>query len=126
MYEKLIENLREIDVIGFATGGSFGVEVDCGEAADAIEKLQLEADGMRSNWYKSIGTITELRYEIERVKRERDAAIKHGRWKRFEEIGGNIGVSCSACRWKDYQHGKYKSNLYNYCPNCGAKMDAEE
>ena len=104
MYEKLIENLREIDVIGFSYG-SHGVNVDCGEVADAIEKLKSE---------------------LEEVKRERDAAIKRERWKRFEEIGGNIGVSCSACRWKDYQHGKYKSNLYNYCPNCGAKMDAEE
>lgn len=98
MYEELIKRLRD------AHGGTEGIKM-CTEAADAIEKLQSE---------------------LEEVKRERDAAIKHGRWKRFEEIGGNIGVSCSACRWKDYQHGKYKSNLYNYCPNCGAKMDAEE
>ena len=52
--------------------------------------------------------------------------VVHGRWKRFEEISSNIGVSCSACGWKDYHHGRYKNNLYNYCPNCGAKMDLVE
>lgn len=119
MYEDLIKRLRD------AHGGSEGIKM-CTEAADVIEKLSRDfviIDDM--NHDKDI-EIEELKSELEEVKRERDAAIKHGRWKRFEEIGGNIGVSCSACRWKDYQHGKYKSNLYNYCPNCGAKMDAEE
>lgn len=51
------------------------------------------------------------------------APVVHGRWERFEEISGSIGVSCSACRWKDYTHGKYKGNLFHYCPSCGAKMD---
>ena len=46
-----------------------------------------------------------------------------GKWERFEELGGNIGVSCSACGWKDYRHGRYKGNLFRYCPLCGAKMD---
>ena len=54
MYEELIEKLREIDVIGFAYV-SHGVNVDCGEVADAIEKLV---------------------NELEKVKRERDVAIK--------------------------------------------------
>ena len=49
--------------------------------------------------------------------------VKHGKWERFKTIGGIIGVSCSACSWKDYHHGKYKANLFPYCPNCGAKMD---
>lgn len=119
MYEDLIKRLRD------AHGGSEGIKM-CTEAADAIEilerkyKFQFETSKC---WYDKCNLLVN---ELEAVKRERDAAIKHGRWKRFEEIGGNIGVSCSACRWKDYQHGKYKSNLYNYCPNCGAKMDAEE
>lgn len=52
--------------------------------------------------------------------------LEKGKWERFEELGGNIGVSCSACRWKDYHHGRYKGNLFNYCPNCGAVMDLEE
>ena len=52
--------------------------------------------------------------------------VVHGRWERFEEFSGNIGVSCSVCGWKDYHHGRYKGNLFHYCPNCGAKMDGKE
>lgn len=74
--------------------------VDCGEVADAIEKLQLEADGMRSNWYKSIVTITELRCEIERVKRERDAVIKY---MNKTVVGGKENVqSFINCMVADY------------------------
>lgn len=51
--------------------------------------------------------------------------VRHGRWKRFAEISGNIGLSCSVCGWKDYNHGKFRKNWFNYCPNCGAKMDLE-
>lgn len=39
------------------------------------EKLRVEAEGMRSNWYKSVEEIKKLRAELERVKRERDAAV---------------------------------------------------
>ena len=37
------------------------------------EKLRVEAEGMRSNWYKSVEEIKKLRAELEQVKRENDA-----------------------------------------------------
>ena len=41
--------------------------------------------------------------------------VVHGRWKRY---GRNLG-ECSNC-------GEIVNIRYNYCPNCGAKMDLEE
>lgn len=40
------------------------------------EKLRVEAEGMRSNWYKSVEEIKKLRAELEQVIAERDAAVK--------------------------------------------------
>ena len=40
------------------------------------------------------------------------APVQHGRWKRY---GRNLG-ECSNC-------GEIVNIRYNYCPNCGAKMD---
>lgn len=43
--------------------------------------------------------------------------VRHGRWVK----GENWGVTCSECSCLAIAHdGK------NYCPNCGAKMDAKE
>lgn len=41
------------------------------------EKLRVEAEGMRSNWYKSVEEIKKLRAELEQVKAGRDAAIEY-------------------------------------------------
>ena len=47
--------------------------------------------------------------------------VVHGRWDKPVEHGlpyaaNHLGVVCSyCCKWSD--------NDYNYCPNCGAKMD---
>lgn len=37
------------------------------------EKLRAEAEGMRSNWYKSVEGVKKLRAELEQVKRELQA-----------------------------------------------------
>ena len=52
-----------------------------------------------------------------RVKQmmEHYAPVVHGRWKRY---GRNLG-ECSNC-------GEIVNIRYNYCPNCGAKMDEVE
>ena len=50
--------------------------------------------------------------------------VVHGRWDKPVEHGlpyaaNHLGVVCSyCCKWSD--------NDYNYCPNCGAKMDGEK
>lgn len=51
--------------------------------------------------------------------------VKHGEWKQcFEDWRKQIeGDECSACGFQHY--GTSISN-YNYCPNCGAKMDLKE
>ena len=69
-YDKLIEQLN---ARGLSNGSSLGYH--CGlydEAATALstlqaenEKLRVEAEGMRSNWYKSVEEIKKLRTELE-------------------------------------------------------------
>ena len=46
------------------------------------------------------------------------APVRHGRWAETV-TDGFLFVSCSDCGFKT---GRID---YNYCPNCGAKMDEE-
>lgn len=48
--------------------------------------------------------------------------VKHGRW-----IWDDEGYHCSECFYHAYgETVEVMSNNWNYCPNCGAKMDEEE
>lgn len=74
--EKLIERLRN------AAGGPEGIKM-CADAATALstlqaenEKLRSEAEGMRSNWYKSVEEIQKLRAELEQVVQKYETAVK--------------------------------------------------
>ena len=77
-YDKLIERLRTESL--YADKASLEIMDLCMEAATALstlqaenEKLRVEAEGMRSNWYKSVEEIKKLRAELEQVKRENNA-----------------------------------------------------
>lgn len=53
------------------------------------------------------------------VKRQPTAnvdTVRHGWWK--DPAVGVYGCLCSVCK-------KQSDNCFNYCPNCGAKMDGE-
>lgn len=78
--EKLIERLRS------HRGALFEMlyKQDMDDAATALsvlqaenEKLRDEAEGMRSNWYKSVEEIQKLRAELEQVKREKESLLKY-------------------------------------------------
>ena len=77
--EKLIRRLRnDADAYrnGETLGRAFADQEDVlDNAATALstlqaenEKLRVEAEGMRSNWYKSVEEIKKLRAELEQVK----------------------------------------------------------
>lgn len=71
------------------------------------EKLRSEAEGMRSNWYKSVEEIQKLRAELEQVKRERDAAVSD-----LETIMAYNSDTCQFCKnGQCYVRGGTKSCL---------------
>ena len=47
--------------------------------------------------------------------------VAHGRW---EEADDGDGVVCSVCR-EDFCTIYLETERFNYCPNCGARMDGE-
>lgn len=73
----------------------------CGE-------LVLLTDIYNKGWNDACDYIRE---RLERVKVPDVAPVIHGRWK----LAGDAS-RCSACERKSVIE-------YNYCPNCGAKMD---
>lgn len=68
-----------------------------------------------------------VKHAIEAVPAADVAPVRYGRWLTWEEQfpahipskKSGLGVFCSTCH-------KHADNMYDYCPNCGAKMDGEE
>ena len=50
------------------------------------------------------------------------APVVHGRWVEKEKYTFGIMYDCSLCENRILDNG----HTWNYCPNCGAKMDLEE
>ena len=46
--------------------------------------------------------------------------IDRSEWVPFETIGGNKGVMCKKCGYREYDHVKYTTFLF--CPECGSPM----
>ena len=50
------------------------------------------------------------------------APVRHGRWIEKEKYTFGIMYDCSLCENRILDNG----HPWNYCPNCGAKMDGAE
>ena len=99
-------------------------------AQESYEQLNLAmaaADGAReiNRLYK----LQELCKTVEEVFKKVPAAdvapVRHGRWileptNPYDDPGykNRMIKVCSCCHWSN-------ACKYNYCPNCGAKMDQE-
>ena len=58
-----------------------------------------------------------IRNIVSRTPASDVAPVQHGRWIDAREYCGDY--MCSNCE------ALYGTNKFNYCPNCGAKMDLE-
>lgn len=49
------------------------------------------------------------------------ASVRHGRWV---SVPHKLARICSVCnRDEPYKFANINADVYDYCPNCGAKMD---
>lgn len=80
----------------------------------AIETVEKESQVDGAYGYMDTKSIVDLLNDLPSVQPEQ----KHGKWIRLS----NVLAQCSEC--KDYIDNAISCG-YNYCPNCGAKMDME-
>ena len=49
--------------------------------------------------------------------------VRRGRWEEIADMDINV---CSECADQAYWDAEYGQQLFDYCPNCGAKMDLKD
>ena len=81
-------------------------------AADAAEKIA-EKHGIR---------IADLCDTFGDIPAADVVEVRHGRWIEQEKYTFGVMYDCSICDNRILDNG----HSWNYCPNCGAKMDGGE
>ena len=145
-FEKIIEKLEEEKMSYFLTIANTGDEkLDCtyeqvGDALDkAIEIVKQEAE-QYEECYKDCGDCEAYNKEKhhcpkfckvikETVKEIEENHNIKGKWEmtykgKRKDVNTGLMISaynckCSVCGWETGNQG----TRFNYCPNCGAKMD---
>lgn len=85
-----------------------------------------QAINLVKQWEVAIGKtgVSTLIRAIERM--EAAEPVKHGRWVEQTDMNLDTYYDCLVCGESFCLiDGDPTDNLYNYCPNCGAKMDKE-
>ena len=85
-----------------------------------------EAEEAWKMWFGK-GELKLYKEAYEQGKFDATVEQKHGRWKPFDTTWGRSIYSCTSCGEAvadvPTSNGKV---LFNFCPNCGAKMDEVE
>ena len=85
---------------------------------DLISKQALKEDLLKRGFYPVI-----VKRALEDAPAVDAAEVKHGRWKKYLRVSGV--VCCSECNDVYIYEEWLKEGKWHYCPNCGAKMDAD-
>ena len=90
------------------------------EKEAALKTLEeLRNDFIKRNALGSADGVEDSIAEIENLPTADVAPVVHGKWL----LPGRLGRSmCSVCRCYDKERRPFYINIWNYCPNCGARM----
>lgn len=66
----------------------------------------------------NLATMTDAKREIAEMPAADVAPVVHGRWRESGPL-----LECQSCGEVYSRLGGNAGKLWNYCPNCGAKMD---
>lgn len=88
--------------------------------ADALEYLEQDIERHDEDRAKA----RELRKQI--LEYGTSMCRPHGEWVEVEDYNGDIHYQCDQCK-EEYVliDGTPQDNGYNFCPNCGARMEAD-
>ena len=90
------------------------------ENRDTLEEYIKRADVLAKADYDANYRLIITAKDVRNIPRADVVEVKHGRWVRCENF---VDIEkCSLCGVGFVYPRFYK---YNYCPNCGAKMDGE-
>lgn len=94
--------------------------------------MKNEKGGRRADFRgDDLSGTTDLLAENQSMRNADDVSqVRHGRWEVVKGVftpGGDPLLRCPFCKAKESEHlcGVESRVDWNYCPNCGAKMDAE-
>lgn len=92
--------------------------------ADYIDREALlthQYNASHSNWPQLAEMVVGVE-DIEDAPAADVAPVVHGRWEYIPQTLNTLSqVRCPFCRW--WSLDPSIDGAYNYCPNCGAKMD---
>lgn len=72
-------------------------------------------------------TVNLVLIEIDEAPAADVAEVKRGKWIKSHWRNSVSCANCSICRFEAYHYDfQGVQKTYNYCPNCGAKMDGDE
>ena len=97
------------------------------EALIANITKEIETQRERRNVFATVA-FAHIKGVVENSPAADVVEVRHGEW--FSNGGSFSTPRCSLCNWKkpyteDYWCGDILYAHWNYCPNCGAKMDGK-
>ena len=92
--------------------------IDKEPAADVVSKGLYE----QIKWERDVALTQLEEYGVSLGEKADVMKVRHGRWIEQEEYTFGVLYDCSICDNRILDNG----HSWNYCPNCGCKMDKEE
>ena len=95
------------------------IDADRAKVLTMAEYIEREAaiEAVKHVWAKGL----EPSQYIEIISAADVAPVRHGRWIEQEKYTFGVMYDCSICGDRILDNG----HSWNYCPNCGAKMDGD-
>lgn len=94
------------------------------EALHGIGGCGAEKESWAAGWDDAITEAIKLVSRAPTVDAE--SVVRHEHWSKENTREKSYLFKCSNCNKMAYYCGGNGICAYNWCPNCGAKMDAEE
>ena len=89
--------------------------IDADWLLNAIEKLKVRNTSNTATIFDVLGVLDDVEKIIKAAPI--NDPVKHGHWKDFK-----YDCQCSVCGMQ-FDYNDYCTEVFNYCPNCGTKMD---